>query len=211
MKKNRIFKQILLPYISILIILLFSGCSIISLDKKEPEKKFYSFNQINSLQQSIKSKTLLVTLVLMDFTSTSEFNTDQFIYKKKNQYIKDYYNRFFLPPEKMIQTQCTEWLKNTDLFKKISTESQLALSDFVLKGKLLEIYCDLTNSSASYAIIKIQFSLIKYDKTDKIVMQKDLYSRVEFKNFSSENLVNAWTKCLENIFQNLESEISSHI
>ena len=210
MKNNKTTQQIFLSLIGLLL-LIFSGCSIISLDKKEPEKKYFSFSQTNNLKQTTKSKSFPTDLILMGFTAASEFKTNQFIYKNENQYIKDYYNRFFLPPEKMIQKKCTGWLKNTGLFKNVSTKSRLSLSDFILKGKLLEIYCDRTSISTAFAIIKIRFNLIEYNKTDKTIMEKDLHSRVEFKHFSADNLINAWTKCLEDIFQNLESEIISSI
>ncbi|MCP4748151.1 MAG: hypothetical protein GY874_18750 [Desulfobacteraceae bacterium] len=61
------------------------------------------------------------------------------------------------------------------------------------------------------AIIKIRFSLIDYKKTDKPIFEKDLFPGVKLNNFTPENLITAWTTCLEKIFKNLESEISSAI
>ena len=211
MKKNKTAQQIFLSFLSIFILLVFYSCSIINLDKKEPGKTFFVFNEINNDKPATKSKPLPIDLVLMEFTAASEFKTNQFVYKRKNQYIKDYYNRFFLPPEKMIQTKCATWLGNTGLFKDVSTKSQASFSDYILKGELLEIYCDRTENTVSYAIIKIRFRIIKYNKTDKTIMEKDIYSKVEFKHLSAGNLVNSWTKCLKNIFQNLGHEISSNI
>ena len=121
----------------------------------------------------------------------------------KNNYIKDYYNRFFSPPEKAIQTQCAKWFN--------ITKSQGSLPDLILKGEILEIYCDRTDKNAPLAIIKIRFSLIDYKKTDKPIFEKDLFSGVKLNNFTPENLITAWTTCLEKIFENLESEISSAI
>ena len=121
----------------------------------------------------------------------------------KNNYIKDYYNRFFSPPEKAIQTQCAKWFN--------ITKSQGSLPDRILKGEILEIYCDRTDKNAPLAIIKIRFSLIDYKKTDKPIFEKDLFSGVKLNNFTPENLITAWTTCLEKIFENLESEISSAI
>ena len=211
MKKSKTSQQILLSLTSAFILLIFAGCSIISLDKKEPEKTFFAFNEISNNKSATKSNPLPISLVLMEFTAAPDFKTNQFIYKKGSQYIKDYYNRFFSPPEKMIQTKYAKWLINTGLLKNVSTKSQASFSDFILKGELLEIYCDRTKSTTSYAIIKIRFSLIKYIEADKTIMEKDLYSRVEFKHFSADDLVEAWTKCLQNIFQTLNSEISSNI
>ena len=211
MKKSKADQQILLSFISIFILLVFAGCSIISLDKKEPGKTFFVFNEISDNKEATKSKPLPVSLVLMEFTAAPDFKTNQFIYKRGNQYIKDYYNRFFSPPEKMIQTKCAKWFINTGLLKNVSTKSQASSSDFILKGELLEIYCDRTKNTTSYAIIKIQFSIIRYSEPEKTIMEKDLYSKVEFKHFSAEDLVDAWTKCLHNIFQTLNSEISSNV
>ena len=209
MKKNKTTYRIFLFLISTYILLFFQGCNLISLDKTEPAKAYYSFNEIENPKLSKKNQKLLSDLILMQFTSTPEFRGNRFIYKKKNQYIKDYYNRFFLPPEKLIQHLCAKWLNNSEIFKTVSTKSQASSSDLILKGKILEIYCDRGENRASYAIIKIRFSLMEYDKTDKAILEKTLHSRVKFNNFSSDNLVIAWTKCLKNIFQNLESDIAS--
>ncbi len=211
MKKNKTTYQIFLAICSIFILLFFQSCNIISLDKTEPEKTYYSFNKLEKSKASRKHQQRSIDLILMQFTATSEFRGNQFIYKKKNQYIKDYYNRFFMPPEKMIQTMCVKWISSTGIYENVSTKSEIKLSDHVLKGKILEIYCDRSDTDTSHAILKIKFSLIEYNETNKIIMEKDLYSNVKFKNFSSDNLIIAWTKCLENILQNLEPEILSTI
>jgi hypothetical protein len=209
MKKNKTTYRIFSFLISIYILLFSPGCNLISLDKIEPAKTYYSFNEIENSKLSKRDQRLLSDLILMQFTSAPEFRGNRFIYKKKNQYIKDYYNRFFLPPEKLIQPICAKWLNNSEIFKTASTKLQTSPLNFILKGEILEIYCDRGEKKVSYAIIKIRFSLMKYDKTDKAIMEKDLYSRVKFNDFSSDNLIIAWTECLKNIFQNLESEISS--
>lgn len=211
MERRKTTYQIFLSIISIYILFFFSGCNLINLNKAEPEKTYYAFNEIENYKGSKMNQTLSSELILMQFTSTPEFRGNKFIYKKKNQYIKDYYNRFFFPPEKMIQSIYAKWLNNSKIFKTVSTKSQASSSDLILKGKILEIYCDRTEHATSYAIIKIRFSLIKYNAADKTIVEKDLYSKVKFNDFSSDNLINAWTKCLEKIFQNLESEISSAI
>ncbi len=211
MKINNTTYQIFLSILSVFILLFLQSCNIISLDKTEPAKTYYSFNKLEKSKASQKSQQRSVNLVLMQFTATSEFRGNQFIYKKNNQHIKDYYNRFFMPPEKMIQTMCANWLKDAGIFKKVSRKSQISFSDKILKGKIIEIYCDRSDTDTSYAIIKIKFSLIEYNETNKTIMEKDLYSKVKFKGFSSDNLIIAWTKCLKNILQNLESEISSVI
>ncbi|MCD4743850.1 MAG: hypothetical protein K8R67_15415 [Desulfobacteraceae bacterium] len=211
MEKRKTTYQIFLSLISIYILFFFSGCNLINLNKTEPEKTYYAFNEIENHKGSKKHQPLSSELILMQFTSTPEFRGNKFIYKKKNQFVKDYYNRFFFPPEKMIQSICAKWLNNSEIFKTVSTKSQASSSDLILKGKILEIYCDRTEHTTSYAIIKIRFSLKKYNAADKTIVEKDLYSKIKFNDFSSDNLINAWKKCLEKIFQSLESEISSVI
>ncbi|MCK5310562.1 MAG: hypothetical protein KAJ62_00535 [Desulfobacteraceae bacterium] len=203
MKKSKAIYYIFSSLISVYVLLFFAGCNLISLDKTEPEKTFFSFNEIEGSTIIKKNQKLFSSLMLMEFTATSDFKGNQFIYKNKNHYFKDYYNRFFSPPAKMIKNKCAKWLN--------STKSQISFSDLILKGEILEIYCDRTNNKQSAAIIKIRFSLIEYNKTNKIIMQKDLLSGVKFNNFTPDNLITAWTNCLEEIFKNLEYEISSSI
>ena len=203
MEKSKTIYQIFLSLISISVLLFFMGCNLINLDKTEPEKTFFSFDKITHKTLSRNNQKQFSNLMLLEFTSTSDFKGNQFVYKNKNHYIKDYYNRFFSPPEKMIKNLCAQWFN--------STKSQVSFSDLILKGEILEIYCDRTDSRQSSAIIKIRFNLIEYNKTDKTIMQKDLSSSINFNNFTPDNLITAWTKCLEEIFENLESEISATI
>ncbi len=211
MKKSKTAYQIFLSLITISILFVLSSCNLITLNKTEPEKRFFSFDKIENEKQTNKIKTLASDLILMEFTTAAEFKTNQFIYKTKNHYIKDYYNRFFSSPEKMVQNGCLQWFENAGVFHNISTKSQISFSDLVLKGKILEIYCDRTDSTEPFAIIKIKFNLIEYNKKDKTILEKDFYSKVKLSNFSAENLVAAWSRCLKNIFQNLESEMIDNL
>jgi hypothetical protein len=203
MKKSKTIYQASLSLISIYILLFFTGCNIINLNKAEPEKTFFSFGELRSTALSEKDQKLFSNIMLLDFTSMSDYKGSQFIYKSRNHYIKDYYNRFFFPPEKMIKNQCAQWFN--------STKSKVSFSDLVLKGEILEIYCDRTTNNSPLAKISIRFSLIEYNKTDRTIIKKDISSGVKFKSFTPDNLVTAWTTCLENIFTDLETEILSVI
>ena len=212
MKNSKTRHQIFLLLISIFVLLFLQACNLINLDKTEPEKAFFSFDEIKDNKPLNNRKKLSSDLILMEFTAISEFRGNQFIYKNNSHYIKDYYNRFFTPPEKKIQNKCAQWLNSADIFNSASsTKSTISFSDFILKGKILEIYCDRSDSNASYAIIKIRFNLIEYNETNKAIMEKDLSSMIKFNSFTPANLITAWTKCLEDIFKDLESEISSAI
>jgi len=200
MKNNRISYQILILSISIFVLLFFTGCSIINLNKKEPEKTFFTFGDLKANPSKKNDQETFAKLLILDFTANADFKGRQFIYKGRNHFYKDYYNRFFISPEKMIKNKCAQWFR--------SKKSQLLFSDFILQGEILEIYCDRTEKRNPGAIIKIRFKLIEYNKTNKTLVEKDLYSGVKFSNFTPDNLMTAWTKCLKNIFTELESEIS---
>jgi len=176
------------------------GCNFISLDKAEPPKTYFPFDEIIDARASNKNKKILNNYKTMEFTAGSKFKGKQFIYKKNNQYIKDYYNRFFALPEKEIQNICEKWFGITGVCDSSPNR--------VLKGKILEIYCDRTNDNNPVAIIKIRFTIINFKNIDKIIMQKDFYSGVKFNNFTPENLVKAWSICLKQILKNLETKIS---
>ncbi len=200
MNRKKAINKISFLAAGISILMLCSGCNLIELDKPEPEKTYYSFNAVKNQKKAFAGKSIPADLILLQFTAAPEFRGKKFIYKKNNKYIKDYYNRFFSPPEKMIQTICAKWLNKTGLFKTVSTRSQADSRDYILKCELLEIYCDITEKKKLCAIIKTRFTLMKYGAADKVIMEKEIYGTTGFHDFSPDNLINAWSQSLEEIF-----------
>lgn len=188
-----------------LVPVLFSGC-LISGDTPNHPKSFYTFTvapeEAGSMNSPVNGK-----LFVMDFTISPEYSGNSFVYKENNQLITDYYNRFLIPPEKLIKEKCASWMDRASVFNAVFTDTRVLPPEYVLSGKVTKLVCDLSQNRTPRAGIEISFLLIRHDRNDDILLNTTIRAEKELAEFDPDILVSRYNQCLEEIFSTLEQRI----
>ena len=184
---------------------LFSGC-LFNTENTNHLKSFYTFT-VEPEGSGSKDPVTDGELFVMDFTISSEYSGNSFVYKENNRLITDYYNRFLIPPEKLIKEKCAFWMDSAAVFNAVFTDNRVLPPKFILSARITELVCDISQSKTPRAGIEISFTLIRHDSSDDILLNTTIKAEKHLTEFTPETLVSGYNECLEEIFLHLEKRI----
>ena len=106
-------------YLTIIILFLFTaGC----LNVKYPDRKQFAFDIPKTKKISIHPSKKV--LEIGNTSIATQFSSNNFIYRTNSvNYLTDYYNTFFSPPDQQINQIITNYLRDTQLFLYVTNDS----------------------------------------------------------------------------------------
>jgi len=183
-------------------LLIISGC--LSLNRKAPEKNFYSLGAETEISGTIAEK--LIPLGVKEFEITPMYTTNSFIYRMGEFRFKtDYYNEFITTPQKMITEAVKQALFNTRGFYPSSLEDP---SLYRLSGKVVRLYGDFRTPDHPLAVMEILINLDPTDKPDLKDSVSRIFSRkLPIKDQNPETLVMGWNILLGQILKDFTDQL----
>ena len=139
----------------LLMIVLLSGCS---LKQEVTDINSYSidFSSKNSSYQN-SSKSILIEEPMVN----NSFNSRAIFYSTKPYLFEEYAkNRWINLPSSMIHNSLLQSFQSSNIFSLVSQEDAKIKYDYILKTNVIKIYHEI-NGDKSYAILKINFGLVK--------------------------------------------------
>ncbi|HEX3035986.1 MAG TPA: hypothetical protein VHT73_12830 [Thermodesulfobacteriota bacterium] len=190
----------------LMLFLILTGCAA-KLERSYPERNYYILNVSNTNVNSSTASDGI--LEIRRFTTSPNFTTREFVYRKGDlSYVSDFYNQFFRPPGMLITEETRKWLSESGLFKYVLDSSNSARPDYVLEGNVNELYGDYRASGTPKAVLGIQFFLIdEIYSNSRIIFQKNYHGEVALKNNSPETLVEGWNNALGQILTDLKEDL----
>jgi len=182
-----------------------TGC--FNFNKSYPEKHFFVLSAKRSEKFSV-SKSVAV-LRIRRFRVSPGFEGKGFVYRKGNlNYASDFYNEFFISPASMIAEEVDKWLKESGLFKYVTSSSSPVEPTMELEGVISALYGDYSDIEAPKAVLEIQFFLVRnVSSRPVIVFGKTYREETPVKGNSPDALVAGWNLALEHILIRFETNL----
>lgn len=188
----------------ILALVFAGGCSGIKTDFQE-RNLFRIKTPATAPGQTTRGKGLLVRR----FGIAPEFEPSSFVYQvSQSRFVGDYYNKFMVPPARMISDAVKEGLISGPLFRPVPMNDPGAIQ-YRLWGKVTELYGDLRDPDRPVAVMGIRMVLEQQgEKGFSPVINRD-YSVKQSLAAGSEapGLVEGWNRCLEEILIRFSTDV----
>jgi len=199
-----------IPFRSLLFLLLtacvLGGC--MRLAHRPPAKTSY----VLSAPRPAKAPSAVGSAILqvVPMRISPRFNGRSFVYRQSpSQYQTDFYHDFLVAPANLVQEEVVHWLSDSGLFASVSSSAGPLPPDFLLQGRITELYGDYSSKSPS-ARLAISFMLLDRHTTDHPVqLQQDYHSDVPLAGHETEALVEAWNAGLTDILNRLEEDLGN--
>jgi len=202
MKKTHEIKAVrflLAVFISCIVL---SGC--VKLSKPYPVKQYFVIEAKRISRPETSSNK---SIRIKDPEISPLFSNKSFVYKTSDlEFTTDFYNEFFILPDKMIKTQTVEWLRKSGIFRRISPDPG-EKSDYILESNIVNLYIDKM-VSPNKAVLETSFFLLSGTKGgDEILWHGTHREEVPVKNDSSSAMAEAFSKSFENTLVYLEKNL----
>ena len=141
------------------------------------------------------------TVKIMNMYVNADFRGTQFTYKvNKNQYLSDYYNCFYITPDKNIQEIIRLWFGRSGAFKYALEDVAMVDTDFIIKPYLIGIFGDYSDITNPQAVLVMGFSFLDNRGTKPVLMfYKDYCFKEKIPNKTPSDLVEGWNKALKDV------------
>jgi len=202
-------------FILLISFLLLASC--INLKEPYPQINYYKLSPDNSSVSHLEP--IDATLMIRDFTASSEIETTHLLTLWDNSYIqKYYYHRWISDAPNMVTDYINSVLSSNKFFTKgVVNSSSLAIPDYIIEGEILDMMAYSTKKSEpnqNYVFISVKITLIKRTMLldDNDVLLSEVYP---FKIIRKDNKVNtipdsfsrAWTKVADQIVVAVHNQI----
>jgi len=183
------------------------GC--VKLSKPYPIKQYFVLEAKRTAQTG--GAVPKASIRIKDPEISPLFSTKSFVYKTSNlEFTTDFYNEFFILPDKLIKTQTVEWLKKSGAFRRISPDPG-EKTDFILESNIVNLYIDKT-ASPNKAVLETAFFLLSGTKgADEIIWHSAHREEVQVKDESAPAMAEAFSKSLENTLIFLENNLRKSV
>jgi uncharacterized lipoprotein YmbA len=178
------------------------GC----LSKSYPEKRRYVF-EIEPPANPVPGPN---GVLRMDRVRVSPlFERKGFVYRTgEATFENDFYNEFFAPPGVLLRKATLNRLLAASIFSDALDATQMGEVDWMLEGHVKELYADLRDRDAPFAVLQIEYTLLDaHSPTLAILFRKNYSARVDAASGTAEAIVNGWTEALIQIFGELEVDL----
>jgi cholesterol transport system auxiliary component len=195
--------------IFIVILLVIPSC--LNTQSIYPEKKYYmlEISQKNPATHKAKKGILRIAKIRMSPPYTGK----GFIYKKcENTYDTDFYNEFLISPDDMLAELVRKWMASSGMFERVTCSPGHFKENYILEGAVTTLNGDYTNIDSPYAVLCIQFFLIKDSGLNyQLIFQKNYAKKVAIKKHNTQSLVQGWNKALKQIMIDFQSEMEKKL
>lgn len=185
---------------------LVAGC--VKLTKPYPIKQYFVLEAKRSGAPGLASKT---SIRIKDPEISPLFSTKSFVYKVSDlEFSTDFYNEFFIVPDRMIKTQAVEWLRQSGVFRRINSDPG-EKSDYVLETNIVNLYID-KSSSPNKAVFETSFFLVSgATGGDEVLWHGNHVEEEPVATDSSKAMAEAWSRSLEKTLQYLEKNLAASV
>jgi ABC-type uncharacterized transport system auxiliary subunit len=205
--------------IFILSMLLLGSC--INLKDPYPQINYYKLSPDNSSVSHLDP--ISATLMIRDFTASSEIETTHLLTLWDNEYIqKYYYHRWITDAPSMVTDYINNIFSRNKFFSKgLVNSSSLAIPDYILEGEILDMLAYSTKKqdpNQNYVYVSIKITLIKRTMLldENTVLLSEVYP---FKVIRKDNKVatipdafsRAWTKVADQIVVDIHNKVKQEI
>ena len=183
-----------------LIFILFSGCNL------KQESIAINHYSIDFKTKKVVDKPKYNSIFIEETQVNRAFNLTSIFYSQKDYKFEEYAkNRWINLPSNMVYNQIIDSFNSSDLYDTVLTKDRKLDFEYLLKSEIIKLY-QVFEQDKSYAIIKVNFDLIKDKKViksysfDKKILCKtnDAYGFVEATNKGLEETINTLLKQLAN-------------
>ncbi len=146
------------------------------------------------------------------FRISPHFEDRQLVYRTGDrQYEHDFYNEFFDDPSRLIEEKTQHWLASSGLFESVHDAASPVLTDWLLDGRVQEIYADYRSGDRPQAVLAIQFFVLDLRRPEAPVrFERSLRWEGECAP-GPDNLAAAWSKGLQALLTELEGELRQRL
>jgi len=184
-----------------------SGC--VKLSKPFPIKQYFV---LEAKRTATTGGTLSKASIRIKAPEISPlFSTKSFTYKTNDlEFITDFYNEFFIAPDKMIKAQTEEWMRKSGVFRRISPDPG-EKTDFILESNIVNLFIDKTTSPHK-AVLEISYFLLSGIKGgDEIIWHGTRRAESPLKDNTPPAMAEAFSKSLENTLIYLEMNLQMSV
>jgi len=207
--EEQIIKVDVKPAVCVLIIILalfVNGC--LKIPKSGYPDKQYFILDVSRSKGIVKNPSEAI-LKIQKFYISPRYEGKSFVYRKGEvNYESDFYNEFFISANDLISEQVCQWFAESGLFRNVMDVHGLLEPDYILEGKVTDLYGDYTKKKAPKAVLKIGFVLFHdVSAHSEMVFQKHYRQEVLLKEISPESLAKGWSCALRNILKEFEKDL----
>jgi cholesterol transport system auxiliary component len=191
-------KQMRNKILIFLIFILFSGCNL------KQESIAINHYSIDFKTKKVVDKPKYNSIFIEESQVNRAFNLTSIFYSQKDYKFEEYAkNRWINFPSNMVYNQIIDSFNSSNLFSSVITKDKKLTYEYLLKSEIIKLY-QVFEQDKSYAIIKVNFDLIKDKKViksysfDKKILCKtnDAYGFVKATNKGLEEVINTLLKQL---------------
>jgi len=193
--------------IPLLLVLLLLGCS--GLKREYPKRDFYTLKVVNIMETDPGAGRYYLKIQRSELNPVY-FHRD-FNYKiRQDEFISDYYNQFYKPVTTIVTAELYKWLSNSGLFKDVLPIESIIKARYLLDSLIVDIYADFADPVNPKAVLNMQFFLVDDSGPHPELVYTNVYNQtVELAGNGPDSVVDGWNKALENIFNQLQSDLES--
>jgi cholesterol transport system auxiliary component len=138
------------------------------------------------------------------------FERKGFVYRTGDTtYESDFYNEFFAPPGVQIRQETGRWLGRSDVFEAVTDAHNTGRVDWLLEGRVNEIYVDVRDQPRS--VLEIEFVLIDARSPSLDERFRKVYRREREAERRSGEFALALNASLGEILTELEGDLEASL
>ena len=144
----------------------------------------------------------------------AQFEGLSFVYRSAEMsFDADFYNRFFIPPDRLVSAQALKWLKASGLFHYVIGPGDADLEAlFKLQGRVTALYADFRDPRQPVAVLNMEFDLLRQTAAKaEMRFQNQYTAALPVAARTPEALVAGWNQGLYQILSALEADLQSHL
>lgn len=183
-----------------LIFVLFTGCNI------KQESVSINHYSIDFKTKKMVDSAIYNSIFIEETEVNRAYNLTSIFYSLKDYKFEEYAkNRWINIPSNMVYNQIIDSFNSSNLFSSVITKDRKLAYEYLLKSEIIKLY-QVFEDKKSYAIVKINFDLIK-DK--KIIGSYNFDKKILCKTDDAYGFVEATNKGLEEILNTLLIQLAS--
>ena len=182
-----------------------AGC--FSFEKSYPEKRYFTLS--TSRASPALTATLDGVLAIRPLRISPSYAGSEFVYRTGDVTLEsDFYNEFFIPPNRLITEEVRRWFEAAGLFETIVDSASPVEPTYVLEGAIQAIYGEYRASAPPRAALELQFFFLANKEEElEILLQKNISKKVDVADDTAAALVRGWNQALGEILTELEEAL----
>lgn len=194
------------------------------LKRSYPEKQRYVFEVARLPLPSVTSSPEITEGEQEGSTSVGVLRLDRmrvsplferkgFVYRTADdRFEADFYHEFFAAPAVLLRKATGAWLTSASIFSSVIGARDPAQADWLLEGRVGELYADLRDPAAPQAVMQIEFSVLtaQAPKLD-VVFQRRYGVEIPAESREPGAILEAWNQALAQILSQFEEDLRNEL